>query len=129
MNKKIQERTARAGLTPIRVKVYIIIAFIFLSLIGALIYQYRQNSNIKNEIEIDKTEKAVEVTKEEVQQWNNQIEAHNDEFFKGQRSIIGDIKNTIKNSKTIKLPDYEKVKVNTTNTDAMLDTLLIAQPD
>jgi len=110
-------------------KVYLIIAFVFLLLILAIIYQYTRNGEIKNEIKIDKVEKEKEVTKEEVKQWNEKIDSHNNEFIETQKDLVNKAKEVRKNTKPSKLPNYEKNTIRSRSYNDMLDTLLVAQPN
>lgn len=124
-------KTLLNGLNPLsfRTKVYIATAIAFLLLLVACILLYRSNQNAKNELKIDKVEKAKEVTKEEVKQWNDKIDSHNNEFIETQKDLVKEAKEIRKNTKPNKLPNYEKPVIHSRSYNDMLDTLLIAQPN
>lgn len=112
-----------------RTKVYIATAIAFLLLLTACILLYRSNQNAKNEIKIDKVEKAREKTQSEVKDWKNKIDNHNKEFLETQRDLVKEAKEIRKNTKPSKLPNYEKPVIHSRSYNDMLDTLLIAQPN
>jgi len=118
-----------AKLDSIKYKIYIFIALVFIALIIACILILRANNNAKNEVEIENVTEAKEITKDEVNQWNKQIDDHNKEFIETQKYLSDKAKEIRKNTKPNKLPNYEKPVVKDASYNAMLDSLLVAMPN
>jgi septal ring factor EnvC (AmiA/AmiB activator) len=118
-----------AKLASIKYKIYIFIALVFIALIIACILILRANNNAKNEVEIENVTEAKEITKDEVNQWNKQIDDHNKEFTETQKDLSDKAKEIRKNTKPNKLPNYEKPAVKDASYNAMLDSLLVAMPN
>ena len=118
----------KAKLASINTKAIVITSIVVLSLVIVIILLYRSNQTAKNEAKIETVTKEKEVTESEVKEWKDKIDDHNKESVKMQKGIIKDMKNTIKKSKPIKLPNYDNEKVYSSDTNSMLYTLLTAQP-
>ncbi len=119
----------KAKLATVKYKAYIFTDLVIIALILALIYQYNLTQEAKNEAKIQTVTKAKEVTQEEVKEWKDKINDHNNEFIETQKDLTEKAKAIRKNTKPSKLPKYEKPIIKDANYNAMLDSLLIAQPN
>lgn len=119
----------KAKLASINTKAIVITSIVVLSLIIVVILLYRSNQTIKNEAKIETVTKEKEVTENEVKEWKDKINDHNNEFIKTQNDLTEKAKDIRKNTKPSKLPNYEKPIIKDASYDAMLDSLLIAQPN
>lgn len=105
------------------------LGIVIVLLIFGLIYQYSLLQEAKNESKIQTVIKAKEATAEEVKEWNDKINDHNQEFIETQKNLTNKVKEIRKNTKHSKLPNYEKPNIKNADYNTMLDSLLIAQPD
>ena len=119
----------KAKLATVKYKAYIFTALVIIALILALIYQYSLIQDAKNEAKIQTVTKAKEITQEEVKEWKDKIDDHNNEFIETQKDLTEKAKDIRKNTKPTKLPKYEKPIIKDASYNAMLDSLLVAQPN
>ena len=119
----------KAKSATVNYKAYIFTALVIIALILALIYQYNLIQDAKNESKIETVTKEKEVTENEVKEWNKKIDDHNNEFIETQKDLTKKAKDIRKNTKPSKLPNYEKPIIKDASYNAMLDSLLIAQPN
>lgn len=119
----------KAKSASINTKSIVITSIIVLSLVTVIILLYRSNQTINNENKIETVTKSKEVTQSEVKEWKDKINDHNNEFIETQKDLAEKAKDIRKNTKPSKLPNYEKPIIKDASYNAMLDSLLIAQPD
>lgn len=125
----LTELLNKAKSASINTKAILITSIVVLSLIIVIILLYRSNQTAKNEVKIETVTKEKEVTQSEVKEWKDKINDHNQEYIETQKSSVTTIKDIRKNIKPTKLPNYEKPIIKDASYNAMLDSLLIAQPD
>ena len=119
----------KAKSASINTKAIVITSIVVLSLIIVIILLYRSNQTAKNESKIETVTKAKEVTQSEVKEWKDKINDHNQEYVETQKNLAQSAKDIRKNTKPTKLPNYEKPIIKDASYNAMLDSLLIAQPN
>lgn len=126
---KLTTMLNKAKLATVKYKAYIFTALVIITLILGLIYQYNLIQEAKNESKIETVTQEKEVTENEVKEWNKQIDDHNQEYRETQKNLAQSAKDIRKNTKPSKLPNYEKPIIKDASYNAMLDSLLIAQPN
>jgi peptidoglycan hydrolase CwlO-like protein len=104
-------------------------SIVMLLLVIGFILLYRNYNNVINENKIQTVTKAKEVTQEDVKQWKDKIDDHNNEFIETQKDLTEKAKDIRKNTKPSKLPNYGKPIIKDASYNAMLDSLLVAQPN
>ena len=126
---KIQDIVNKVKLAPIKTKAYILTAIVVLFCVVACILMYRSVQDIKNKVKIQKLIEEKKNTEAEVEQWKNKINDMNNDFIKQQKDLSDKAVEIRKNTKPTQLPKYEKPIIHSASYNAMLDSLLVAQPD
>ena len=126
---KIQDIVNKVKLAPIKTKAYILTAIVVLFCVVACILMYRSVQDIKNKVKIQKLIEEKKNTEAEVEQWKNKINDMNNDFIKQQKDLSDKAVEIRKNTKPTQLPKSEKPIIHSASYNAMLDSLLVAQPD